>query len=135
MRQRTDEQMRRLAPAPLRRRIGQLHPVPLCFLTRWVLDHCDRAALRRSARLARRAQTTSPDLTRHRRIGLPVAELKQLIEQRRGPQMRIITQPLPAVRGERLEPIIPATPTHPSLPAGQIRADRLTVPAKMTSDR
>jgi len=41
----------------------------------------------------------------HRRIRAVIAQLEQLVEQRRGPQVRVIPQPLPAVRNERLERI------------------------------
>jgi len=133
--QRPDEQVRVLAPAPVRGRVGQLDPVPLGLLTGRVLDHRDRATLGRGARLARRTQPPGPKGAGHRRVRAVVAQLEQLVEQRRGPQVRVIPQPLPAVRSERLERVRAAARPDPGLATGQIRPDRLTVPTEVAGDR
>ncbi len=65
----TDEQVRGLAPPPVLGRVGQLDPVPLGLIPGRVLDHRDRAALGRPARLAHRAQRLDPHLVGHPRIG------------------------------------------------------------------
>jgi hypothetical protein len=70
-----------------------------------VFDHRDRAVLRRAARLARRSQPARPQLAGERRIGAVVAQLAELVEQRGGPQVRVLGQPFPAVVDERLERI------------------------------
>ncbi len=133
--QRANEQVRVLAPPPLLRRVGQLDPVPLGLRTRRVLDHRDRPTRRRGARLARRAQPASSQRPGHRRIGPVVAQVDQLVEQGRGPQMRVVGQPLTRVANERVERIRAATNPNPRLPASQVGADGLTVPAKVAGDR
>jgi hypothetical protein len=135
MRQRPDQQVRGLAPAPVLGRVGQLDPVPLGLLPGRVLDHRDRPALDRDAPLARHPQTPDPQLPGQRRVRAGVAEPEQLVEQGRGPQVRVVLEALSAVRLERLERVRDGPLARPRLAAGQVRPDRLTVPAQVRSDR
>jgi hypothetical protein len=101
-----------------------------------VFDHRDRAVLRRAARLARRSQPARPQLAGERRIGAVVAQLAELVEQRGGPQVRVLGQPFPAVVDERLERIRFTALALPGDPAAvQIGADGLAVMAQVPGDR
>lgn len=136
VRQRPDQQVRGLAPPPAFGRVGQIDPVPLRLVAGRVLDHRYRAALRRSARLTRRAQAPLAQLPGQRRIRAVVAQLEQLVIQRAGPHVRVLGQPRGAVHRERFERIRGAAGTDTRLAvAGQMGADGLTVPAQMAGDR
>jgi len=87
---RADEQRRVRPPPPRRGRVGEVNPVPLCLLTRRVIDHRHRAALRRPARLTRRTQAAGAQLAGERRIRPVEAKRDNLVEQRRRPQMRVL---------------------------------------------
>jgi hypothetical protein len=135
-RQRADQQVRLLSPAPAGGRVGQLQPVPLRLKPRWVLDHLVVAAGRRLAGLAVRPQPARPERARERRVRPRVAQLAHLVEQGRSPQMRVALQPQPAVVGERLEAVRLVAHPHSrgALPA-QIGPDRLAVTPQMLGDR
>lgn len=88
-----DQQMRLPAQAPRTRWIGQFGPVPLGFLVaRWMSDDGRTPALDRLTGLAVRPQPTAADRRGQARIRPGKPQLDDLIEQRRRPQMRIITE-------------------------------------------
>ena len=136
MAQRADEQMGGLAPPPGCRRVGQLEPVPLGFLTRRMLNDPNRPVFRRCTGLARRAQPPGPDLAGQRRIRPVKPQWLQLIEQRHRPQMRVLDQPGGHIVDERCERIRLRRGTFTgSAFAGQVVADRLAVMTQMPGDR
>ena len=104
-------------------------------LTGRVIDHRDRAALRGPARLTPRTQPPDPQLAGHRGIRTPVTQVDQLVEQGSGPQVRIISQALSAVRREHLERIQQAPRgADPSLASGEISPDGFAVSTQMPGD-
>jgi hypothetical protein len=135
MRQRPNEQVRGLAPPPVLGRVGQLDPVPLGLLTRWVLDQRRRASLERRARLARRAQAPGAQRPRERLIRPVVTELEHLVVQGAGPHVWIVLEPLRAVHLDPVERLHPRALAHSRFAAVQIGADRLAVPAQVPGDR
>jgi len=135
VRERTNQQVRVLAPAPVLGRVGQLDPVPLGLRPGRVLDHRNRPVLGRPARLTRRPQPAGSQLAGHRRVRAVIAEPEQLVEQRRRPQVRIIGEALSAVRRKGIERISPTTGPNPSLPPGQVGTDGPAVFTQMPGDR
>jgi hypothetical protein len=136
VRQHPEQQMRGTITAPRRRRIGQLYPIPLGLLAGRVLDHRPVLVPVRRARRAPRPQLVAADRGGERLIRPRKAQAGHLVEQRRRPQMRIIIEPLPAIRqevGHRLRPSRLALTRHPF--AVQIRPDRLAVMTEMSGDR
>jgi hypothetical protein len=134
--QRTDQEERLTTPAPLLGRVGQLQPVELTLLARRVLDHRHRAVAGWAARLARRAQPAGPQRPGEGRIGAVVPQLNQLVEQRGGPQVRVLSQSLPAVAVERLERVrFGAGPLPGDPAAAQVGADGLAVMTQVPGDR
>lgn len=121
---------------PMLGRIGQLHPIPLGFRTRRVLDDRRGAAFRGMARLARWPQGPHPQRPRERRIRARVAQLHDLVKKRRRPHMRVLTQPRRAVVGEPGEHVRPGRGALTDPPAAlQIGPDRFAVPPDMPGDR
>ena len=137
VRQRPDQQVRVLPLPPRRRRIRQLDPVPLGLLARRVRDH--RELLRhprRRAVIAPRPQPPPAQSPRERRVRPLIAQIGDLVEQRRGPQVRVITEPDPAVRPERREPVRARGRPLPRFPLPrQVRPDRLPVSSQVPGDR
>jgi hypothetical protein len=68
---------------------GQLHPVPLRFLTRRVVDDRMVAALGRRTRLAMRAQSELTHRPSERRIAAQIAKLADLVIQGDRRQVRM----------------------------------------------
>lgn len=135
-RQSTDQQMRVLAHAPLRWRVGQLQPIPLGFFPGRMVDDRDIPAAGGLTRLAMRAQLVLADSRGQRRVRATEPQLEQLIEQRRRPHMRVIPEPDPAVLDERPDHRRCRPDTLLGLPlAIEVGTDRLTVMAKMPGDR
>jgi hypothetical protein len=131
VRQRAEQHIRRPGP----RRPAPLEPVPLDLLTRRMADLDRLPAPHARARLAVRPQAREAQLPGEAHIRPVITQRHDLIEQRRHPQMRIISEPRRHIRRERRQRIRasrPADPRHP-LP-GQIRPDRLAVTTKMTGD-
>ncbi len=136
VRERTDQQVRVLAPPPVLRRVRQLEPVPLGLLTRRMLDRRVRPALRRRARLAVRPQTPGAELAGEGRIRPVVAEPGDLVEQGHRPQVRILGEACTDIVDERLERIGFGGLAFAGDPAaGQVGADGLAVPAQVPGDR
>ena len=128
--------MRGLAPTPGGWWVRQLKPVPLGFLTRRMVDHRDRAAFRGTARFARRAQPTVPDLPGQRRIRQGKTQWLQLIEQRDRPQMRVFFQSGGHIADERGERVRLRRSTFTGgASTRQIVTDRLSVTTQMPGDR
>jgi hypothetical protein len=125
-----------VAPAPGGRRVRQFQLIPLGFLTRRMVDHRDRAALRGTARFQRRAQPPGPDLPGQGRIRQGKTQWLQLIEQRDRPQMRVLFQPgghIVNERGERVR--LRRSPFTGGAITSQIIADGLSVTTQMPGDR
>jgi hypothetical protein len=135
-RQRPDQQMRLPTHAPRTRRIGQFDPVPLGFLARRVRDDRRITTFDRLAGLTVRTQAQRSDRRGQARIRPREPQLDDLVEQRRRPQMRITSQPLPAVRHERLDQQWRSPrPLARLSPARQMRTNGLAITAQMPSDR
>lgn len=114
---------------------GTAPPVPLGLLTGRVVDHRDRAALGRPARLAGRAQATHPQLTGHGRVGPGEPQVGHLVHQRGRPQVRVLGQPGGAVGHERLEQVRARAGSLPSdTVAVGVGADGLAVTAEVVGD-
>lgn len=134
--ERTDEQVRVLAPAPRRRRVGELEPVPLGLLTRWVLDRCVRPTLGGRAGLAVRPQIPSADLACEGRIRPVVAKPGDLIEQGHCPQVRVFGEACADVVDERLERVVGGGLPDAGGPlVVEVGADGLAVPVQVPGDR
>ena len=119
--------MRRPAPAPGFGRVGQFQPVPLGFITRWVRDDGVGAFGGGATGLADRAQVPLADVAGQALIRQPESQLLKFVEQRAGPQMRVLNQAGGDVVDERVERIRRRPRTHPGFFTVQIFADRLSV--------
>jgi len=137
VRQRPHQQVCPFAvPVPTGRWIRQLDPIPLGFLTGRMINDRDRATLRRMARLAHRPHTPQPQRPGERGIRPVIAEVGDLVEQGRRPQMRVLNQPGRAARGVPCERVVTGRCPDPDLPFPvEIHLDRLAVPADMPGDR
>src|SRR5215211_2325009 len=112
-----------------------LEPVPLNLLTRWVGD-LDRVPLTDTVtRLAVRTQSANAQLAHEARIAPPIAQRHHLVEQRRGPHMRIIDEAGLQVRDEPFQRIGPGPPSHTGLAALHVRLDRAPITTDMPTDR
>ena len=135
-RQRPNQHIGALTPTPPDRRIGQFHPVPLGFSPWRVFDHRPVGRCGLLARPAHRAQRPLPYRAGKRRIRTREAQRDDLVEQRRGPQMRIRGQPQPAIFDILGEQVRRQADTNPRgvLP-GQIPAHRQPGHPQMAGDR
>lgn len=120
---------------PPRGRVGQLDPVELGLLPRWMLDDRVRPLRDMRARDARRPQPAITDLPSQRLIRPRIAERDQLVPKRDRPQMRVLDQSGGHVADERGERVRTRACSHPrgAFP-GQVRPDRLTVMAGAAGD-
>ncbi|CCW10423.1 hypothetical protein EBESD8_9540 [Rhodococcus aetherivorans] len=136
MRQRADQQIRGLAPAPRRGWVRQLDPVPLGFLTRRMLDHRVRALRGARAGWADRAQVAGADLAGQRLIRRGVAEVLEFVAQGPRPQVRVLAQPGRDVVDERLERVLTGAFAHTGGGGSvQVVADGASVAAGVPGDR
>jgi hypothetical protein len=136
MRQRPDEQIGLLTPAPGFWRIGQFQPVPLGFITRWMRNDGIRALGGGAAGLTHRAQIPGPDVAGQALIRQPKPQALEFVEQGAGPQMRILHQARRHIVDERVKRIRRRPGTHPRLLFTiQVLADRLTVEPGVAGDR
>jgi hypothetical protein len=132
VRQRPDQHVR--GPAP--RRAGQIRPVPLQLLARRVVQLGGLAAGDAGARLAAGPQPVGAQRAGEARVAAPVAQRDHLLIQRGCPHVAVLTKArghIVEVGGEHIRRRTSALPRGAL--AGQIRADRLWVTAKMAGDR
>ena len=130
-RQGADEHERLGAP----RGLDQLEPVPLDLLPGRVLDVHVGPPVRRRARLTVRPQLAVTDLAGEGLVAPLEPERDDLVEQHRGPHMRIVSQALAHVGLEPVEPVRLGLGPHPRLSFSvQVGPDRLAVPAGVSSD-
>jgi hypothetical protein len=104
--------------------------VPICR------DEPDTVTMGGRATLAMRAQATVTDLACHRLIRLVEPQPDELVEQGRGPQMRVLAQSCGHVLDEPFEQNITIASADPSdAITSEIRTDRLAITAQMRRDR
>ena len=121
-------------PAP--RGPAAFRPVPLDFLAGRVGDVSGLAALHPRTRLAMGAQPGHTHLADEARIRTAVAEGDDLVEQRRGPHVRVVHEPGLHIGHERRQRIRGARTADTRLAlARQIVGDRPPVTAEVTGDR
>ena len=137
VRQSSHQQVCLLAvPIPSVRWVRQFHPIPLGFLAGRVINHRDRAALRRVAWLAHRPDIAEPQRPGERRIRPVIPQGSDLVEQRGRPQVWVLLEPGRAVRQVTGERVVTGRCADPDLPlAVEIGPDRSSVLADMPGDR
>jgi hypothetical protein len=135
VRQRADQQVSVLTDIPRRWWVREFHPVELGFLARWVRDDRDVAAAGDLAGFAVRAQLMAAQRASERRVAAGVAQGGELVEQGRGPQVRVVGQPGPAVADVRLERVWACGSAAAGFGlAGEVTADCFAVTAEMSCD-
>ena len=120
-------------PAP--RGLAALEPVPLDLLARRVGDVDRVPADDAGAGLAVGAQPGVADLAHEARVAQRVAELGDLVEQRRPPHVRVVREAGPQVGGEPLQRVGVRPPADPGLPAFDVGLDGSPVTADVAGDR